>query len=72
MSLTVIIGAAITATGLIGVVYCLWVIMAARRKALDNDGMALLLRRITPIHTASFFISVLGLMVVVIGLVLKL
>lgn len=65
------IGAALSLMGLIGVVACIGAALRARRAGLDDDAMRARLQKIVIWNMATLGLSMLGLMVVVIGIVLK-
>lgn len=63
-------GAAISAAGLAGLVYCIVTVWRARRAALPDEQMRDLVQRMIPINMGAMLLSVLGLIVVVVGITL--
>jgi hypothetical protein len=63
-------GAAVSLLGLAGLVWCIAIVNGARRKGLPEDEMTAVLRRIIPRNLAALFLSVIGLMMVVVGIFL--
>jgi hypothetical protein len=63
------IGAAVTLAGLAGLVWCIIGVMRARRAGLPDDVMRERLQRIVAWNLGALFLSVIGLMLVVLGIV---
>ncbi len=70
MEILIYIGAAVSAVGLIGLLYCISLAFKAKRLAGDEEAMRAQLQKIVPLNMGALFLSVLGLMMVVIGVVL--
>lgn len=64
-------GAALTLIGVIGLVWCIAKAIQAKRAGLTGEAMAEALRRVTLLNMAALAVSGLGLMLVVVGVVLK-
>jgi hypothetical protein len=71
MEVLVWLGAAISAAGLLGLVWCIIAVARARRSQLSDDEMRTRLRRAVTVNMAAFLTSVLGLIMVVVGVVLS-
>jgi heme exporter protein D len=63
-------GAAVSLLGLAGLVWCIVTVMRARRAKLDEEEMRARLARVLPMNMAALFLSVIGLMMVVVGILL--
>ena len=63
------VGIIMTVVGLIGLVYCISKAYAAKKSGLDGQELLDKLKPVIPINLASFFFSVLGLILVVLGIV---
>ena len=63
-------GAVLSVIGLIGLIWCIVRVMQARRAQLDDEAMRAVLARVLPMNMGALFISVIGLMCVVIGVLL--
>ena len=70
MDLLVWIGAAISALGLDGIIYSIFAVAKARNAGLADDELRARISRILPINLGSLFLSVIGLMMVVVGVFL--
>ena len=71
MEILIWIGAAVTVLGFVGVVWSIVLVLRARRAGLDEAGMRQRLQRALPINVGALLLSVLGLMLVVLGIVLS-
>jgi hypothetical protein len=63
-------GAAISVLGLVGLVWCILRVSRAKRAKLDDDAMREVLRTALPLNLGALFLSVIGLMMVVVGIFL--
>ncbi len=61
-------GALISLIGLCGLIWCIVFIARARRAKLSDDEMRVRLRKAIPLNLGSLFLSVIGLMLVVLGI----
>jgi hypothetical protein len=64
------IGAGLTLLGLLGVIWSVVLVVRARRAGLDDAGLRQRLGRALPINVGAFMLSMLGLVMVVVGVVL--
>ncbi|MEL7255566.1 MAG: hypothetical protein AAGL23_15425 [Pseudomonadota bacterium] len=62
------VGAAVSLLGLAGLVYCIKRVWSAKKAGLDDNALKDVLRKVVPINTGSLFLSIFGLMIVVIGI----
>lgn len=65
------IGAAVTILGLAGVIASIFKITSAKKNAPDDDTLREQLQKIIPLNLGALFLSMLGLMLVVVGVVLS-
>ncbi|MCP3972137.1 MAG: hypothetical protein GY717_17795 [Rhodobacteraceae bacterium] len=63
-------GAVVSVLGLVGLVCCIATVMHARRALPCEDEMRALLRTVLPLNMGALLLSVVGLMMVVMGIVL--
>ncbi|SDW17336.1 hypothetical protein SAMN05444358_101121 [Ruegeria halocynthiae] len=61
-------GAALSVAGLVGLVWCILQVMKARRANLSDDELRAAVQGVLPWNLASLFLSVLGLMMVILGI----
>ncbi|MEQ9260335.1 MAG: hypothetical protein RIG84_14705 [Roseovarius sp.] len=70
MELLVWLGAAVSLAGLGGLVWCILRVMRARRAGLSDEELRAVLRKVVPMNTGALLLSMLGLMMVVLGIML--
>ena len=70
MDILIWIGAAVTALGFVGVIWSIILVVRARRGGLDDDALRARLQRALPVNVGALLLSLLGLMLVVVGVVL--
>lgn len=63
-------GAAVSLMGLAGLLWCIVTVLRARRANLSDDEMRDRVRKVLPLNMGALFLSVIGLMMVVIGILL--
>ncbi|APE45425.1 hypothetical protein BOO69_10770 [Sulfitobacter alexandrii] len=63
-------GAAISLLGLLGLVWCIISVSRAKRAKLDDDAMRAVLKSAIPLNLGALFLSVIGLMMVIVGIFL--
>jgi len=68
MDILIWIGACVSLAGLAGLVWCILRVWKARNAGLDDDALRKEVRKVVPLNTGALFISVLGLMLVVLGI----
>lgn len=64
-------GAALTALGLAGIVWCIATVARARRTGADDSAMRATMQRVVAVNMAALAALVLGLMAVVMGIMLR-
>lgn len=65
------IGAGLSVLGLIGLVWCIVKVARARRAGLDDDQLRAVMQQVLPRNLGALMLSVLGLILVVIGVLLS-
>ncbi|WP_299283171.1 hypothetical protein [uncultured Tateyamaria sp.] len=63
-------GAAVSLIGLAGLIWCIVKVWRARRAQLDDAGMRAVMARVLPLNMGALFLSVIGLMLVIVGIFL--
>lgn len=64
------IGALVTLLGLAGLLWCILLVRKARAQNLDDAAMKQRLQKVVAINLAALFVSAIGLMMVVMGIIL--
>ena len=70
MEIVIWIGAALTVIGLIGIGYSIVAVVKARRAGLDDAALRAQVSKILPINLIALFVSMIGLMAVIVGVML--
>ena len=63
-------GAAVSLLGLAGLIWCILTVMRARKANLPDEEMRAKLQGVLPLNLGALFLSVIGLMMVVVGILL--
>ena len=63
-------GAGVSLLGLAGLIWCIVYVARARRAKLADEEMRAVLRRAQPLSLGALFLSVIGLVLVIIGIFL--
>lgn len=64
------IGALISLIGMVGIIYCILQVSKAKRAKLNDEDMRAAVQAVVPINMGALFLSVIGLMMVVLGIML--
>lgn len=63
-------GAAISLLGLGGLVWCIFAVMRAKRQAASDEELRKAVQQVMPVNLGALFLSVIGLMLVIVGIFL--
>lgn len=63
-------GAFVSLLGLAGLIWCIVTVWKARKAGLDDDALRAKLQQVVPMNTGALFLSMTGLMLVVVGILL--
>lgn len=64
------IGALVSLVGIAGLIWCVMIALRAKRQGLDETAMKSRLQRVVAINMGALFLSAIGLMMVVVGILL--
>ncbi|MFK7880631.1 hypothetical protein [Roseobacter sp.] len=64
-------GAFLSLIGLLGLMWCIIYVARARRAKLSDDAMRAKLQKALPMNLGALFLSVIGLMLVILGIFLS-
>jgi len=70
MEILVWAGALVSLLGLVGLIWCIFKVWKARKSGLSEDELRETVRKVVPLNTGALFVSVLGLMMVIVGIML--
>ncbi len=71
MDILIWIGAAMSLLGLAGLVWCIVRVWRARNAGLPDYDLREAVRKVVPLNKASLYLSVIGLMLVIVGIFLS-
>lgn len=63
-------GAALSLIGLLGLVWCIIRVFRARRAKLSDEELRAVVQAVLPLNLGALFLSVIGLMLVILGIFL--
>ena len=70
MELLIWMGSILSILGLVGLFWCIKTVLKAKKLATSDDELRSSLRMAVPLNMASLFLSALGLMLVILGIML--
>jgi len=70
LDILIYIGSFVSVLGLIGLAYCVWLAISAKRAGLTDEAMKARLQKIVTLNMAAMGLSGFGLMMVVVGVLL--
>ena len=70
MELLIWTGSILSILGLVGLFWCIKTVLKAKKLATTDDELRSSLRRAVPLNMASLFLSALGLILVILGIML--
>lgn len=70
MDILIWTGAAISLIGLLGIVWCILKVAKAKRSGMDDAQLREAVGKIVPLNLGALFLSVIGLMIVILGIFL--
>lgn len=71
MEFLILAGALVTLLGLAGLIWCILRVAKARRSGMDEQALRAVLQSTVALNLGALFMSVIGLMMVVIGVLLS-
>ena len=70
MELLIWIGSILSILGLVGLFCCIKTVLKAKRSAVSDEELRSSLQKVVPLNMASLFLSAIGLMLVILGIML--
>ena len=70
MEILIWIGSILSILGLIGLFWCIKTVLTAKKNATSDEQLRDSLQKIVPLNMAALFLSAIGLMIVVLGIIL--
>ena len=70
MELLIWIGTVLSILGLVGLFCCIKAVLQAKKSAVSDEALRSSLQKVVPLNMASLFLSAIGLMLVILGIML--
>ena len=70
MDLLIWIGSIVSVLGLIGLFWCIKTVLKAKKLAKSDEELRISLQKVVPLNMAALFLSAIGLMLVILGIML--
>ena len=70
MELLIWIGSILSILGLVGLLWCIKTVLKAKKSAVSDEELRSSLQKVVPLNMASLFLSAIGLMLVILGIML--
>ena len=70
MEILIWIGSVLSILGLIGLLWCIKTVIKAKKLANSDEELRTSLQKVVPLNMAALFLSAIGLMLVILGIML--
>ncbi|MDA9612786.1 MAG: hypothetical protein P8O74_08510 [Paracoccaceae bacterium] len=70
MEILIWIGSILSILGLVGLFWCIKTVLTAKKNATSDEQLRDSLQKIVPLNMAALFLSAIGLMLVILGIIL--
>ena len=70
MEILVWIGSILSLLGLVGLLWCIKTVLRAKKAAVSDEELRMSLQKVVPFNMAALFLSAIGLMLVIFGIML--
>ena len=70
MELLIWIGSILSILGLVGLLWCIKTVLKAKKNATSDEQLRDSLQQIVPLNMAALFLSAIGLILVILGIIL--
>lgn len=70
MEILIWIGSILSLLGLVGLLWCIKTVLRAKTTAGSDEELRLTLQKVVPLNMAALFLSAIGLMLVILGILL--
>ena len=64
------IGSILSLLGLVGLLWCIKTVLRAKKAAVSDEELRVSLQKVVPFNMAALFLSAIGLMLVILGIML--
>ena len=70
MEILIWIGSILSLLGLVGLLWCIKTVLRAKKAAVSDEKLRMSLQKVVPFNMAALFLSAIGLMLVILGIML--
>ena len=70
MEILIWIGSILSLLGLVGLLWCIKTVLRAKKAAVSDEELRMRLQKVVPLNMAALFLSAIGLMLVILGIML--
>ena len=70
MEILIWIGSILSLLGLVGLLWCIKSVLRAKKAAVSDEEFRVSLQKVVPFNMAALFLSAIGLMLVILGIML--
>ena len=70
MEILIWIGSILSLLGLVGLLWCIRTVLRAKKAAVSDEELRMSLQKVVPYNMAALFLSAIGLMLVILGIML--
>ena len=70
MEILIWIGSIVSLLGLLGLLWCIKTVLRAKKAAVSDEELRMSLQKVVPFNMAALFLSAIGLMLVILGIML--
>ena len=70
MEILIWIGSILSLLGLLGLLWCIKTVLRAKKTAGSDEELRISLQKVVPLNMAALFLSAIGLMLVILGILL--
>ena len=70
MEILIWIGSILSLLGLVGLLWCIKTVLRAKKAAVSDDELRMSLQKVVPFNMAALFLSAIGLILVILGIML--
>ena len=70
MEILIWIGSILSLLGLVGLLWCIKTVLRAKKAAVSDEELRMSLQKVAPFNMAALFLSAIGLMLVILGIML--
>ena len=70
MEILIWIGSILSLLGLVGLLWCIKTVLRAKKATVSDEELRMSLQKVVPFNMAALFLSAIGLMLVILGIML--